>query len=202
MSKPANYANCCFYRLVCRDVNVKECYNGHTVDAAVRLSHHKSSCNNKKSTAHNYLVYRFIREHGGFDNWQMLIHEKSPMADFDAASMRERFWLEHYGATLNANTPSATHEEHLAQQKEYYIKHRVEILAKQNEYNAEHKAQIKKYRLENKDKIREARAKYNMENSAHINKKHDCACCGGRYTTQNISYHVKTKKHIAALAAK
>ena len=199
MSKPANYANCCFYRLVCRDVNFKESYNGHTVDAAARLSHHKTNCTNQNDqTKYNYFVYQFIRAHGGFDNWQMLIHEKSPMADFDAASMRERFWLEHYGSTLNTNTPSATHEEHLAQQKEYYIKHRVEILAKQKEYNAEHKAQLREYKLKNKDKIK----KYRLENSAYYKTKHECECCGGHYTTQNISSHAKSKKHMAALAAK
>ena len=41
---------------------------------------------------------------------------------------------------------------------------------------------------------------YRTQNHAHINEKFTCTTCSGRYTRQNKSLHVKSKKHQLALS--
>ena len=61
------------------------------------------------------------------------------------------------------------------------------------EYRADNKEKIieinKEYRANNKDKIKE-----------YTHQKHDCVC-GGKYTTQNKSIHIKSAKHIKFINA-
>ena len=106
--KPIDYAKCMFYRLVCRDPSVIETYVGHTTDESNRRRLHKNDCTYEKGAKYNLFVYRFIRDHGGFDNWQMLVHEKLAVADDVAARLRERYWCEFYKATLNKQVPGRT----------------------------------------------------------------------------------------------
>ena len=43
-SKPIDYGNTHFYKIVCKDVSIKECYVGHTTDFTKRKSQHKHLC--------------------------------------------------------------------------------------------------------------------------------------------------------------
>ena len=45
---PINYDNVYFYKLVCKDLNVTECYVGHTTNFTKRKNAHKLACNNPK----------------------------------------------------------------------------------------------------------------------------------------------------------
>ena len=53
----------------------------------------------------------------------------------------------------------------------------------------------KKYYQENKKKIDEKHKEYSKENKDKLKEKFNCEC-SGKYTKQNISTHLKTKKHI------
>ncbi len=128
--KPIDYSKCVFYRLVCRDVTVTECYVGHTTNKVDRRRSHKASCTNEKGRDYNFFVYRFIRDHGGFDNWMLIVHEKLAMKDDVEARLRERYWAEHYKATLNTQVPGRTHKEFDAK---YHVDHREEINKRHNE---------------------------------------------------------------------
>ena len=44
---PMNYENNIIYKIVCKDVEVKDVYVGHTTHFIERKSRHKSCCNNK-----------------------------------------------------------------------------------------------------------------------------------------------------------
>jgi hypothetical protein len=61
----------------------------------------------------------------------------------------------------------------------------------------------KKYRISNKDKIIEYKKEYYDNNKDKINekisKKYTCQICGGRYTHNHKTNHVKTTKHKLAL---
>jgi hypothetical protein len=122
MPTSPDFSKCAFYRLICRDVNVKECYVGHTCGVVNRRHNHKIHCNNEKDILYNTYVYRFIREHGGWDNWQLLVHEKLAVKDHAEAALRERFWLEHYGATLNTYLPAQSQAEYYAKNRDQLIK--------------------------------------------------------------------------------
>ena len=173
-----------FYRLVCRDIMVKECYVGHTTNEVDRRRSHKTRCTNEKDKCYNLFVYRFIRDHGSWDNWQLIVHEKLAVKDINAAVLRERFWCEHYGATLNSNVPGRTTAEYGAK---YYVEHGEEI----QKYKA-------KYHVEHRKEMNERSAAWNLANADHRKEKHTCAC-GGKYTASNHGKHIKSKLHVAFL---
>ena len=225
--KPINYANCMFYRLVCRDPTVKEVYVGHTTDESNRRRKHKNDCTNEKGAKYNFFVYRFIRDHGGFDNWQMLVEEKLAVADDVAARLRERYWCEHFNATLNSNVPGRTRVEYRADHREeikitdaaYRTEHREEIKITDAAYYAEHRDEIKitgaAYYAEHRDEIKITKAAYHVAhrekhnqqsaawaeaNTDHLKEKHDCPC-GGKFRTSDKARHSKSLRHIAYLAA-
>ena len=56
----------CVYRIECLDKNIKEFYIGSTADLKQRTGKHKQDCKTSNSK-----VYNFIREHGGWNNWNI-----------------------------------------------------------------------------------------------------------------------------------
>ena len=76
--KAMDYSKTNFYKIVCRDLNIKDCYVGHTLNFKTRKSAHKSShynSNGKRYNGHlnDKLLYRFIAENGGWENWDMVL---------------------------------------------------------------------------------------------------------------------------------
>ena len=65
---PIDYSNTLFYKIVCNDLNIKECYVGHTTSFRKRKTVHKNTCNNPNVECHNMPLYKFIRANGGWDN--------------------------------------------------------------------------------------------------------------------------------------
>ena len=92
--KNINYNNTIIYKLVCNDVNIKDCYVGHTTDYARRKQIHKSSCNNENGKKYNLNVYSFIRDTGGWNNWDMVIIEKCNCSTSLEAKQKERYFIE------------------------------------------------------------------------------------------------------------
>lgn len=174
--KPIDYNNTCFYKIVCKDLNIKDCYVGHTTDFVSRKSKHKSNSNNEKSKYYNFYVYEFIREHGGFDNFDMILIDKLTCTDRLDALKKEREYIESLGATLNKQVPTRT-------QKEYRESHKE--VAK--EYSKEYRIQHKKY-------LNDKKKDWYEENKDRMNE-HIICLCGGKYTKCHKNIHLKTKKH-------
>jgi hypothetical protein len=131
-----NYNNTIVYKIVCKDVNIKECYVGHTTKFATRKNEHKYACNTPESKKYNIYIYTFIRNNGGWDNWSMIEVEKYPCENKLEAEKRERYWVETLKAELNKIVPSRT-------VKEYYIANKEKI-----------KQYAKDYKLKNKETIK------------------------------------------------
>ena len=85
-----DYSNTCFYKIVCNDLSITECYVGHTTDFRSRKSNHKSDCNNENGKSYNFRIYQFIREQGGWSNWSMVLIEQISCANSLDALKRER----------------------------------------------------------------------------------------------------------------
>ncbi len=100
-----DYSNTMFYKLCCKDVDITEIYIGHNTNWIRRQSAHKSACNNINDKSHNVYVYRYIRDHGGWDNWGMILIERERCTDKLHAKMRERYYTETLHATLNKQKP-------------------------------------------------------------------------------------------------
>lgn len=60
-----------FYKIVCKDPDIKKCYIGKTKDLKSRIASHKC-----KSVTSDIKLYQMIREHGGWNNWNLSMHYK------------------------------------------------------------------------------------------------------------------------------
>jgi hypothetical protein len=109
------------YKLVCRDVEIREYYVGSTTNFVKRKCRHKSNCNYEKSPSYYIYVYQFIREHGGWDNWDMVQIESFECDNLRELHTRERHWVETLHATLNKISPHKTKEEKVIEKKAYDI---------------------------------------------------------------------------------
>ena len=95
------------------------------------------------------------------------------------------------------------------QTAEYYQDNKEKIKERNADYYQANREKIKEYRAENKEKIKEKNAvyweankehikekkkEYRAENKEKISKKFNCPC-GGKYTHNQKSRHLKTKQH-------
>jgi predicted GIY-YIG superfamily endonuclease len=109
--KPVDYLKTIIYKIVSKDLSITECYVGHTTDFTNRKNKHKSACNNPRSQRYNVELYQYIRENGGFDNWDMLEIEKYPCTDANEARAKERYHYEQLQAKLNSVCPNRSSKE-------------------------------------------------------------------------------------------
>jgi hypothetical protein len=203
-----DYSKTIIYKIVCKDINIKECYVGQTTDFTKRKCKHKSNCTNINSKDYNIYIYQFIREHGEWINFDMIEIEKYNATDKLDASKKERYWIEQLKATLNKQLPTRTNWEYQKEfmkeyQKNYYELNKDKILECQKEYSKEYyeknKDKIKEikseYREKNKDKIKENSKEYREKNKDKIKEQITCIC-GLVCSKNNLKRHERTQKHM------
>lgn len=190
---PKDYSKGLIYKLCCKDTSIKEIYVGSTTNFTQRKRTHKSCCNNPNATQYNLKVYCFIRENGGWENWNMVLIEYFPCETELELGRREDYWKQELQSSLNSRTPPiyetkqewyvGNKEERIKKSKEYYENNKEERRKKSKEYNQTNKEQIleygKKYREQRKEKI-------------------TCEC-GKVICRSSKSYHEKTAKHKSIL---
>lgn len=152
-----DYSQNVIYKIVCNDINVKDCYVGHTTQFRERKASHKSKCNNEKNKLYNLNIYQIIRENGGWSNWSMIEIEKYPCHDGNEARARERHWFETLNANMNGNNPCRTIKEWFDDNKEHIQNYKTQysLLNAEKEFERH-----KKYCEMNKDKIKERQKLY------------------------------------------
>ena len=113
-----NYINGVIYKIYCKDAAITECYVGSTCNFMSRKSKHKYSCNNKNTKDYTYPVYNFIRENGGWENFEMVELIKYPCNTKRELEIKETEYLELHGGTLNKCIPSRSKAEYYQATKE------------------------------------------------------------------------------------
>ena len=147
--KEINYDEPHFYRIVCRDLDIKECYVGHTTDFYSRKCRHKCNCHNTNSEHYTLYVYEFIRENGGWENWDMILIEIEKCNNELEARAREKYYIEMFKSSLNSiKRPYVSEEEKKELYKEYSDEHREEILEQKKEYWQNNREERLEYRHE------------------------------------------------------
>jgi hypothetical protein len=151
-----NYLNTIIYKIVCKDLSITDVYIGQTTNFRTRKSQHKRNCCNLDYKKHNLKVYQYIRENGGWENFDMIEIEKY---DANEAKKRERYWFEELNAKLNQIYPSRTKQEYQDSTKEkmkiYYQEY--------NNNNKEKRAiQKKVYSEKNAEKLKGQKIKYSV----------------------------------------
>lgn len=197
-----NYNNASVYKLCCKDPEIKEIYVGSTVDMKKRKYNHKTVCNNNNNNNnknYNAYVYQFIRSRGGFDNWDIIQVEKCSVKDKKELEMRERYWFETLGASLNKKIPTLTQKERIEYNKEYYETNKEQFAENQKVYYKTNKEQIsekyKVYYKTNKEHISEKNKEYYKTNKEKSKEKFDCEC-GSTIRRSDLARHKKTTKHL------
>ena len=167
-----NYQNTIIYKIVCKDEKLKDLYVGQTTNFSKRKSRHKTNCVCERTEKYNMFLYKFIREKGGWDNWNIIEVEKYPCENLVQASERERYWMNELNATLNKVKPQQQIYSHYDNQKEYKKAYREANKEKIKEYNIKYreanKEEAKEYREANKEKIKEYKKAYREANKEKI----------------------------------
>lgn len=88
--KPIDYSKTHFYKIVCKDLSITDCYVGHTAQWTKRKCEHKRRCCNPQHEKHHYKVYQYIRENGGWENWDMILIDTLPFDNNLQARAKER----------------------------------------------------------------------------------------------------------------
>jgi len=111
------------YKISCLDESVKECYIGSTINFKRRMIQHKYSCNNENSKEYNKSLYKFIRETGGWKNWNMTIIDSLTTIDKHEKEKCERRYIEEQEFRLNKMIPLRTDKEYQQAHKEKIVEY-------------------------------------------------------------------------------
>ena len=84
-----------------------ERYVGCTTRFKKRRILHKSACNNPNDNGHNTPVYKYIRDHGGWDSWEMTLLAVEFVENKEEQDNLEHQFINLMGATLNKAKPGA-----------------------------------------------------------------------------------------------
>lgn len=174
-----NYPKAHIYKLCCKDLEIKDIYIGSTINWRRRKARHKNNCNNISSKEHNYMVYKFIRQCGGWNNWDMILIKEVNCNNKLELHREERKYIEALKATLNIGIPARTKEERLIYYKNYNEIYRKKF---------KNEIQLKKKEYYNKNRI-------DILNRKKIDL-YTCICCNLIIQKNSCSRHFKSKSHI------
>lgn len=175
-----------------------EHYGGSTTCWKERNRHHKEKCTDPNSKNYNLKVYQYIREHGGYDNWEMVLVQTVEVESKQELRKIEAYWIIFTGATLNSLLPGRSRKEYYEQNKEkikekdkeYYERNKEKIKKREKEYYEQNKEKKKEYYEINKEKI-----------SEKMKKKFTCEC--GLTLNWNVRLrHYQSQKHQNYLKSK
>ena len=103
---------------------------------------------------------------------------------------------EDYRVELRANMNTKKCSIGLQTVQEYHANYNANYKQVNRQQIAEYNAN---YYRENRQQASEYQVNYKQENREHLNAKHDCELCGGKFTTKHKSRHLKSKKHKTAV---
>ena len=140
-----------FYMIKCNDVELTDVYIGSTFNFINRKTQHKTNSFTKP-----FKIYQYIRDNGGWDNFNMNCVDRRVCKDMLEVRQYEQQLIEQYKASLNSiksfRKETKQEADHLT-----YIK-----------YAEKHKAKCKEYNAKNKDTIKEYQHQYRLDNAKKI----------------------------------
>ena len=112
--KKIDYSKSIIYKLCCKNPLITDIYIGSTTNFRNRKYNHKTSCNNnsQKNKKYNSNLYKFIRDNGGFENFDMIMIEEYSCENKKQLETRERYYIDLLKSKLNKNIPTRTLQEH------------------------------------------------------------------------------------------
>ncbi len=189
------YHHSSVYKLCCRDPSITDCYVGSTCNVRTRRDAHRRQCIYPSQKDHNLRLYQFIRAHGGWDNWTMVVLEEFSCETKTQRDTREHEWKLRLGEAASLNSRDAAAYARAggvaAYKKQHFEKHK----AKYQEAN-------KQRYEENKEAISARHKEWYELNKARISAKGreriTCEMCGASVCRAYLKKHKKRPKCLAA----
>lgn len=171
-------------------------YYGSTCNLVLREQQHRYNCNGTNYKKHNYYVYQFIRDYGGWDNWkveciiEMLYKEKKELNEIEKLFIKTSA-----EKTLNSTIPNRSNKEwkkdNPEKVKNILLNFRLKNREKGNQYRREHYQK-------NKERIKQKNKEYYEANKKIISKtkstRYNCIC-GSNIALREKTNHLNSKKH-------
>jgi alpha-galactosidase/6-phospho-beta-glucosidase family protein len=176
-------------------------YVGSSIDYNRRRGEHKNRCHNPNSNRYNCKAYQYIRENGGFSEWDMIIVEDYPCNNDKELKMREDEVMREVESKLNEkkvfNTDEEIKESNIKRGSKYRENHKEKMLEryKKSYYDNREKMLEKnrKYYEINKEKAKEYSRNYSKN---HKEKKAEerkekviCDKCGCEVCRGSLTRH-------------
>jgi hypothetical protein len=192
-----------FYKISCIDKNIDYTYIGSTKNFRHRKCEHKCYVTKETSNKYNILLYKTIRENGGWENWFMVPIGKGIFENKVDALIEEQKYINNNNTTLNSNKAHMTKDDRYNYMKQYRINNPEQVKESNKKYRETHKEEIKEtqktYRETHKEELTESQKKYRETHKEELNakKSEKTTCeCGGCYTYSHKAKHFRTKRHI------
>jgi hypothetical protein len=120
-----------YYKIFCKDKKIKHCYIGSSSNIKQRMYLHKSRCNNEQSEFYNLKLYKFIRDNGGWDNFDYEIIEVNKNK---LNVIIEQYFINEISNDLKLNTNNCyLSKKYIKDQKKFYYNKRKEEQKQKNE---------------------------------------------------------------------
>lgn len=143
MGRATDFSNCYIYNIVDKDKIVH--YVGSTSNMNSRRSKHKYNCKNENSKHYHLDIYKYIRDNGGWDNFECVpIRKIVNISNITELRIAERLEMEKFTGLKNMMGSYMSEEEHRENTRNWQKQH--------PEKNAEYR---KKYRQKHPEKVRE-----------------------------------------------
>lgn len=157
-----DYSQSCVYGFMKEEIMY---YVGSTYDLSHRYSSHKSNCNNENGDKYNYRIYKFMRENGGFESFEIVkIREYPECKTEKELKTYERNYYDLYEPGLNRYKPQLTEDELKNLREQKNETQRNNYAQNPEKYNI----RTKKYREENAESVKAYRDKYREENAEKL----------------------------------
>ena len=187
------YENGCIYMIKHKTDDTKEFYIGSSKDFKARCWKHKSSCNNQNCKGYNLKVYKYMRDNGGWNEWDIILLYDYPCKNRNELELEEKRAVKKYKSTLNQVIPGRTYQEWYEDNREK----KAQIDKEYYEANKEKYLQKSKEHYENNREKHSQRMKEHYENNKEkIKIKINCDICGCESTKYNLPRHKRTQKCI------
>jgi hypothetical protein len=112
MKNRNKYDNFTIYKIVSKNEDDDNIYSGSTIDFERRKEQHRKAVDNKNGIQYYTLLYRYIRNNGGWENWTIEILDHYPQCKtLVEATTREQEWITKLNPSLNVCEAHTTPEE-------------------------------------------------------------------------------------------
>ena len=174
MGRATDFTNCYIYHIIDSDKVVH--YVGSTSNFNSRKSKHKYTCNNEHDKQHHFDIYKYIRDHGGFDNFEIVpIRKIENISNKTELRIAENDEMKKYTGLKNMRGSYLSPEKRVIQNIENSKKWRennpgknIENCKKWKEKNPEYD---RNWAKNNPEKVKEKQRKYRENNREKISEK-------------------------------